>query len=186
VLGIFWAVYVAMVVGSVVTRDPPLVFFTCAWSVGLPWISWALLSGVRIEPGRRIGGGPMYPRVELEPDEEVVFNAPAHERRSLSGAHLFVTNKRVIVLPISGGIIPGHATKIPLNAIQSVDSTSNGFGWPYAKQRIRITFDRSTVELRPWAGPHFMGLISGDEFAKGVMTALEALGVQVRRKDEEI
>ena len=97
-LSVFWIAYVAMIIALVIGRDVNLLVIAFFWTFGLPWITWAFLSGVQVEAGRRVGGGPMYPRVALEAGEVVVFAAPAIIGRS--GGHVFVTDRRVITLPI--------------------------------------------------------------------------------------
>lgn len=104
ILTIFWCAYVGMLVALIVDFDINLFIIAGWWTFVLPWLTWSFLSGVQVEPGKRVGGGPMYPRGALEPAEVVVFNAPIFI--ILSGGHVFITDRRIILLPIRfyGGV----------------------------------------------------------------------------------
>lgn len=182
-LAIFWVAYAGMLVALVVGRDVTLLIFA-GWTVGLPWITWGFLSGVKVEPGRGVGGGPMYLRVALEPGENVVFQAPAFVP---SAGHLFVTNHRVIVAPIRAPIrfLRGTQT-VRLSDITAVETESKGIGWPMPRRSVRLTFAGGSLTIWPWGGPgwagnrlnHFMGMIGTDEFVAGLLTALRTAGCQ--------
>jgi hypothetical protein len=156
-----------MLVMLIIAYDPNLLVIAVAWTFILPWLTWCFLSGVQIEPGRSIGGGPMYPRVRLEPGEDVLFNAPAFG--SWTGGHLFVTNLRVIMLPIR---FYGRIVVIPVDRITSVTSDSTGIGWPFPSESVDVTFEGGAQKLRPWAGPRFMGMANGRAFVRDLTAAL--------------
>ncbi len=77
IVAVFWVAYAAMLIAIVVGRDANLLAIGIAWTIGLPWMTSSFLSGVRVVPGKSVGGGPMYPQVSLDPDEHVLFEAPA-------------------------------------------------------------------------------------------------------------
>jgi hypothetical protein len=168
-LAVFWIAYAVMLLMLTVTYDPSLLVIAVAWTFILPWLTWCVLSGLQVEPGRRIGGGPMYPRVPLEPEEEILFNSPAFGPST--GAHLFVTNLRVIILPFR---FFGSVEVIPVESITSVMPTSQGIGWPHPKESVDIAFEGGMRKIRPWAGPRFMGMIGGRDFVIGLTAALPA------------
>jgi hypothetical protein len=172
-LALFWLVYVGLLISLIVDPQKPVVVTAAFWTVALPWITWNFLSGVRVSPGRSVGGGPMYPRVALEPGEELVFNAPS---RGGSIAHLFITNRRMIGLPVR---LYGRTKSVRLTDITEARRQSKGFGWPYPKRAIRLVHGRDQTLLRPWPGPVWMGLMSEDEFIEGVVAGLKSVGVVV-------
>ena len=94
-LAFFWLVYAALVIALVVVRDINLLILVAWWTAGLPWVTWAMLSGVQVDPGRSVGGGPLFARVRLEPNERILFNSPIQTGIRSIG-HLFVTDDRVI------------------------------------------------------------------------------------------
>jgi hypothetical protein len=179
-LAIFWVVYAGMLVALVVGRDLNLLIIAGWWTFCLPWITWCFLSGVKVEPGRSVGGGPMYPRVVLEPGEDVLFQAPAYVVPS--AGHLFVTDQRVIVAPIR--FLRG-ARSVRLSDLTAVEIESKGFGWPLPRRSVRLRFASGSLTIRPWSGPdfagdrfsHFMGMVSADEFVEGLLAALRKGGV---------
>lgn len=171
-LGVFWVAYAVMLVALVVGRDVSLLIIAGWWTLFLPWVTWCFLSGVRVEPGQSVGGGPMYLSVALEPGEVVVFQAPAYAIPS--GGHLFVTDRRVIFTPVR---FVGAARTVRLSDITAVEAESKGIGWPMPRRSVRLTFGGGSLTARPWAGPRFMGMISADEFVDGLLAALRRGGV---------
>jgi hypothetical protein len=185
-LSVFWLVYAGMLVAIIVGRDPNLLVIVIAWTFILPWITWSFLSGVRLIPGRSVGGGPMYPRVSLEADEHVLFEAPAlignfWGRRN---GHVFLTDKNLITLPIR---LYGKPRTTSLSEIDTVTAEAKGLGWPPPKERLTVLFPGGSVVLRPWISVGLpqsfnalMGTIDAKEFVDGLTHALSAAGVPVR------
>jgi hypothetical protein len=175
-LAVFWVVYAGMVVALIVGRDINLLIIVGCWTFILPWITWSFLSGVRVVPGRSVGGGPMYPRVGLEPDEQLLFQAPAVI--DYTGGHLFVTDRRLIALSFR------RARTVRLSDIVAVEDESKGIGWPLPRRSVRVTLSRGSLVLRPWGAPRvagrrfatFMGLMDGDEFVETLLSALGEAG----------
>lgn len=160
ILTVFWCAYVGMLVALVVDFDINLFIIAGWWTFVLPWLTWSFLSGVQVEPGKRAGGGPMYPRVTLEPGEEVRFNAPA--LAPVSTEHVFVTDRRLIVLPIR---FYGRVRTIGIDSITSVGTESSGRGWPFPKESVTVEADGKRTTLRPSVAPRiltrFMGVLEG-------------------------
>jgi hypothetical protein len=175
-LAVFWAAYAFMLAALFVSDERGFLFIFVGWTIGLPWITWNFLSGVQMEPGKRVGGGPMYTRVDLLPGETILFNAPGHI--DSSGVHLFVTDQRLIPLGIR---LYGSPKPIALSSIQSVQPQLKGFGWPQPRESIVINTDGRRVILRPWDGPGFMGLMSKTEFASKLFHSLRQAGVSPDR-----
>ena len=179
-LAVSWVAYAGMLVALVIGRDVNLLIIVGWWTLAVPWVTWCFLSGVQIEPGRRVGGGPMYLRVPLEPGEVVLFQAPGLIGQA--GGHVFVTDRRVIAVPIR---FFRSVRTVRLSDITAVGCESKGIGWPVPRQRVRLAFAGGSLTLRPWAGPRiagnrlaaFMGMIGADEFVRGLMAALEKAGV---------
>ncbi len=129
----------------------------------------------------------MYPRVVLDPAEEVVFSAPAFIGGS--GGHVFVTDRRVITLPIRSFTRPRARTLMATDL--AVSDVSKGIGWPMSKRRLELAAGGSVLRLRPWSGQgpagvrldSFMGMISADAFFNGMSDALISAGVRVQTND---
>jgi hypothetical protein len=173
-LAILWLAYFVMLIYLIVARGGPLIILVGGWSLLLPWITWNFLSGVRVERGRSVGGGPMHPRVALEPDEGVLFNGPVYANAGSDGVHLFVTDRRMIVLPIR---FFGVVRTVRLSDVVAVRSQSKGRGWALPKESVDVTFSGGSLELRPWVGPRWMGLMAAGDFIIGLTAALKSAGV---------
>jgi hypothetical protein len=183
-LTIVWIAYTGMLVAFVVGRDVNLLIIVVAWTFILPWITWNFLSGVQVEAGSRVGGGAfMYQRVALEAGEVVLFAAPALIGRSMG--HVFVTDRRVITLPIRSFTRP-PATTTTLASLKASELASKGAGWLQPRRRLELTAEGTALTLRPWTGQglgfgldSFMGTISADAFFTGLSDALRSAGVLV-------
>jgi hypothetical protein len=122
----------------------------------------------------------MYPRCDLQRDERILFDAPVMLGGFLSskGGHLFVTNQRIIALPIR---FYGKIQTIALEQLSNLAAKKSGLGWPFPRRSITLIASGRTLKLRAWTGPSvlsqsFMGTISGDAFISGVLDAVQRAG----------
>jgi hypothetical protein len=193
VLCLFWLVYAAIVVALAVGAEPEpgLLFIIAGWTFILPWLTWAFLVGgvVRIQSGKSVGGGLLYPRVALEPDEDVIFQAPC--LMGLSQGHVFVTSHRVLVVPIRFSLGGAPRTML-LGDILVAEVFMSGFNWPLPKSRVKLTFPSSSLTVRPAGNgiggrslAKLMGLTTPAEFVQGLSMALERGGVPFRTGSDE-
>jgi hypothetical protein len=190
-LVIMWLAYACMVVTLVMGKDINVLIITIWWTAGLPWATWGFLSGVRVEPGRSVGGGPIYQRARLEPGEDVVFNAPTRTGLWAQG-HLFVTDRRLVVVPIRGPFA-GRPCCLSLSRLTRAEVAQDGLGWPWqplAKERVIVISPDGPLVLRSWivvpnsrALAAFFGVLCPRDFVDGLVAALELGGVAVRRQD---
>jgi hypothetical protein len=181
VLGVLTLGFAGAFAYSLTTRDINGIIATTPGFFIIPWLAWNLLSGVQVRPGQSVGGGPMYPRCDLQLGETILFDAPAILEGGLlsrMGGHIFITNQRIVALPIR---FYGKVRTIPLEQMSSVRSQESGVGWPLPRQSITVVAGAKTLTLRPWTGAKilplwFMGMISGDAFVTGVMDAVQRAG----------
>jgi hypothetical protein len=94
----------------------------------------------------------MYGRVALEPDERLLFNAPAFAGGGFLGAgamggHAFVTNRRAIFLAVR---FFGRSRVVRVSDMTSVTAQRKGIGWPSPKESVVIACDHNELVLRPW------------------------------------
>lgn len=99
---------------------------------------------------------------------------------SSKGGHLFVTNQRIIAIPIR--FYGGKLEAISLEQIGDLTGNQSGLGWPLPRHSITLTAGGRTLTLRPWTGPSipplsFMGTISGDAFVAGLLDAVHRAGM---------
>lgn len=173
ILAILWVAYTGMGISLVRNYDTGLLFMLIGWTGFLPLFTWFFLSGVRLEPARSVGGGPMYPRVNLEPGEEVQFAGPTW---GVQNAHVFVTSARLITLPMRGY---GAPRSIPFAAMNGARPESRRFDWSLSGQVARVNHTGGSLVLRPYCGPALMGMVDDREFVSGIMDVLRKAGVPI-------
>jgi len=128
-------------------------------------IFWLIIpSGLPVAPGRCVGGGPMFHKVDLEPGELIEFGGTVRWSSgtgAASGGYLFLTSMRLIVLPFRLGWI-GKGRSFPLDEIRAA-VTSRPSGWPrrwlgvLGGDALQVRTSRSVLEFGPWEGPAFVG-----------------------------
>jgi hypothetical protein len=140
------------------------------------WLAWTFHTGVQVRPGQSVGGGPVYPTCALQRDETILFDAPGG---LWSGrGHLFVTNQRLIVLPVR---FYGKVQTLGIDEVADLTASKAGIGWPLPRQSLTLIARDRSLKLRPWGSAwiipsSFLGVISGDAFVSGVLDALHRAG----------
>lgn len=184
-MGVFGVFF--LVILPLTGRDAAPIAFVVAWWAAYAWGAFVLLSGLRYEPGVAVGGGPLYPRLALRPDEQVLYEAPAFfterfARRGpfppTSGGHVFITNARLVLLPFR---LYGSARTVILSDVGRLETALTGLGWPYPRQSITLHTNSDTILLRPWpAGPRWlvswMGGVDPEAFLADFQYALSRAG----------
>jgi hypothetical protein len=182
-LAVFALAYVGMLVGLISSSDRGFAFVFVMWTLFLPWIAWAFLSGVQVRPNVSVGGGPMYAAVKLEPGEQLAFNAPS-QVDGISG-HLFVTDQRVISLPLR---FLGAPRSIPNARLTSVIVEPKRNQWDKPSGSMRLVHEGRETRVKPFQGSSgddlnwFMGIVPASDFVTGIVSALRQAGVRI---DEE-
>jgi hypothetical protein len=183
IFAVFAIAWVGMLLALIFSDDRGFAFIFVGWTLFLPWIAWAFLSGVQVRPNVSVGGGPMYATVKLEPGEQLAFNAPS-QVDGIAG-HLFVTDQRVISLPLRS---LGAPRSIPNDRLTSVTVEPKRNKWDKPSGSMRFAHEGRETLVKPIQGSSgdewgwFMGIVPASDFVTGIVSALRQAGIRIEEE----